>query len=110
MKNDFLNLFSTPLAVLIAAFDALEYEGFFEASLNKNIYSIGVVISAFERLMDENALEHCPNNIPVGVSIYGFGAGNRYFIYPDGRIRFSTGHALSEVSRENARKLGFDVS
>ena len=105
----FLNLFETSHSVLKEAFDSLEFPGFFEDSLNRDSQnSIKAVFKAFERFIDEDALEEWSLSSNVGPAIYGNGGFNRYFVYSDGTIRFSAGHASNEV-RNLASELGFKV-
>lgn len=43
--------------------------------------------------------------------VYGDGGFNRYFVYANGHIRFSSGHAMypSKQTIQKAKDLGFDI-
>ena len=105
----FLNLLTTPDFQLEAAFDKVEYPGFFRYSMNSDQVSLKVVFEIFECMMDKDAFEDYPDCISIGPAIYGGGGGHRYFVYTDGRIRFSKGHASFEA-QELAKELKFQVS
>ena len=118
-----LNLLISSENDLRTAFDLMEFDGFFDYSINKDEYSIGGSIKMIERdkenrikekqWAEENKEEWIeeeddPNEILVG-SIYGSGGWNRYFIKRNGNILFSSGHASNKQDIQNAKDLGFEI-
>lgn len=47
------------------------------------------------------------DGFPVG-TVYGSGGGNRWYVYRDGSLMFSRGHASREA-KDRARQLGFEI-
>ncbi len=120
-----MNLRNTPLDKLREAFDLMEYSGFFEYSIRhdgQTILSALVWLNAVDLNATTTADSVEPENWEKEYKsylkneydffhLYGSGGGNRYFIYRDGRIKFSSGHACypSEKTIQDARDLGFEV-
>lgn len=120
--KEFLNLLTTPREVLRMAFDAVEYEGFFEKGpfgINSTgRESIGGILQNRERLakdweigspdLDSEDLAYF-NRMHMG-TIYGDGGFNRYFVYGNGRIVFSEGHSRDDDATCHALFVGFEVA
>lgn len=105
-----LNLFTTPTVELRAAFDTIEHPGFFDLLMHPYNNSLKAVLMVFEQLKAKGGLEEWPDCCNVGPTVYGSGGCYRYFVYKDGRIRFSKGHCHEERVWKKAGRLGFDVS
>jgi len=119
-----LNLFTSSEDDLRTAFDLMEFNGFFDQSLNKDNYSIKQAKETAERMSqsveeeriwakenDEDWIEVRDNNLNETVpgSIYGMGGWNRYFIRRNGNVLFSSIHANQKQDIQNAKDLGFEI-
>ena len=47
---------------------------------------------------------------PTGISIYGQGGWNRYFVRKSGEVMFSQRHAMDEKDIEKAKAAGFTIA
>ena len=124
-----LNLLSSSEEDLKTAFDLMEGNGFYNYSNNKPEYSIQSVKKELIKLIKEkndffertgewmNATEETikmfeddfkDETLTIGVSIYGSGGINRYFVKKNGDILFSRMHGDKKTT-QNAQDLGFEI-
>ena len=98
-----INIFDD-YSVLKKAFDQLEYDGWSDEVLFKDHLAEARAKvkenKEFKDLFDED-------NVDV-YEIYGKGGWHRYHIWLDGKITFSSLHAMEEDTQK-ARELGFDI-
>lgn len=103
-----MNLMTMSEIRLRAAFDCVEYRGFYDWSI-KNGQVFGSEYSiwhAFEVLTEPRDEPRDPHMAIA--TIYGEGGFNRYFVYPDGKVMFSERHGF-ERDLHTAQMVGFSV-
>lgn len=57
-------------------------------------------------------LELCRSRKSGGIAvatIYGSGGYDRYFVYPDGTVKFSRSHAIGQSAVETAEREGIEI-
>ncbi len=60
----------------------------------------------------QGAIQWLDNEPDGQYVVYGDGGFNRYFVYPDGSIKFSAAHAMhpSKQTIKKAKDFGFNIS
>lgn len=111
----------------VEMFSAMEGPGTTEHSMQnvESHYSIAAALKALVRStdrlknlvdgMDESdeddvdwTIGQFESRFPIA-EIYGNGGWNRYFVYPNGDVYFSAGHATMPGTLEKAKSLGFPI-